>query len=104
MFRGNRKFLVPVASFGGLIPPSAAVRAISLAALLLVVGCSESPQKQAAAPPPPAVTEANPVKRAVIHQDEYVGRFAAVDNVAIRARVSAYLDRIAFTDGQRLTP
>jgi RND family efflux transporter MFP subunit len=100
MFRGNRKFLLPVASFGELIPLSAAVRAVSLAALLLVAGCSESPQKQASAPPPPAVTVANPVKRVVIDQDEYVGRFIAVDSVEIRARVSGYLDRIDFTDGQ----
>jgi len=100
MFRGYRKFLVTVASFGGFIPPSAAVRAVSLAALLLLVGCSESPQKQASAPPPPAVTVANPVRRVVIDQDEYVGRFVAVDSVEIRARVSGYLDRIDFTDGQ----
>jgi RND family efflux transporter MFP subunit len=100
MVRGNRKLLVPVASFGGIIPPSAAVHAVSLAALLLVAGCSESPQKQASAPPPPAVTVANPVKRVVIDQDEYVGRFVAVDSVEIRARVSGYLDRIDFTDGQ----
>ena len=100
MFRGCRKFLVTVASFGELIPSAAVVRAVSVAALLLVVGCSESPQKQAAAPPPPAVTVANPVKRVVIDQDEYIGRFVAVDSVEIRGRVSGYLDRIDFTDGQ----
>ncbi len=100
MFSGNRKFLLPVASIGELIPPATAVRAVSLAALLLVVGCSESPQKQVSAPPPPAVTVANPVRRVVIDQDEYVGRFVAIDSVEIRARVSGYLDRIDFTDGQ----
>src|SRR6266849_10340427 len=100
MFRGNRKFLVPVAAFGELMPRSAAARAVSFAALLLRVGCIESPQKQASAPPPPAVTVANPVKRVVIDYDEYVGRFVAVDSVEIRARVSGYLDRIDFTDGQ----
>jgi len=36
----------------------------------------------------------------VIDYDEYVGRFVAVDTVEIRARVSGYLDRIDFTDGQ----
>src|SRR5262249_33069630 len=36
----------------------------------------------------------------VVDQDEYVGRFVAVDSVEIRARVSGYLDRIDFTDGQ----
>jgi multidrug efflux system membrane fusion protein len=100
MFSGNRKFLLPVASIGELIPPATAVRAVSLAASFLVVGCSESPQKQASAPPPPAVTVANPVKRVVIDQDEYIGRFVAVDSVEIRGRVSGYLDRIDFTDGQ----
>jgi RND family efflux transporter MFP subunit len=100
MIRANGKFLVSVASFGKFMPPSTAVRAVAIAALLLLVACSESPQKQASAPPPPAVTVANPVKRVVIDQDEYVGRFVAVDSVEIRARVSGYLDRIDFTDGQ----
>jgi RND family efflux transporter MFP subunit len=100
MFRANRKFLVPVASFGTFMLSPAAVRGVALAALLLLVACSESPQKQASAPPPPAVTVANPVKRVVVDRDEYVGRFVAVDSVEIRARVSGYLDRIDFTDGQ----
>src|SRR6516225_1463068 len=99
MFCGNRKFLLPVASLGELMPPSV-LRAVALAALLLVAGCSESPQKQASAPPPPAVTVANPVKRVVVDHDEYVGRFVAIDSVEIRARVSGYLDRVDFTDGQ----
>jgi RND family efflux transporter MFP subunit len=51
-------------------------------------------------PPPPAVTVANPVKRTIVDQDEYVGRFVAVDSVQIRARVSGYLEAIHFTDGQ----
>jgi len=32
--------------------------------------------------------------------DEYVGRFAAVNSVEVRARVSGYLDRLHFKDGQ----
>src|SRR6266481_3267969 len=100
MFRENHKIVVPVACFGALMSPSTGARAVSVAALLLLVSCSESPQKQASAPPPPAVTVATPVKRVVIDNDEYVGRFVAVDSVEIRARVSGYLDRIDFTDGQ----
>jgi RND family efflux transporter MFP subunit len=69
-----------------------------LAALSLLSGCGQGPQAPAFAPP--AVTVANPVKRTVTDQDEYVGRFVAVDSVEIRARVSGYLDRIHFTDGQ----
>src|SRR5215468_3820769 len=82
------------------MPPSIATRPILFVVLLLLVGCSESPQKQASAPPPPTVTVANPTKRVVVDQDEYVGRFVAIDSVEVRARVSGYLDRIDFTDGQ----
>src|SRR5262245_12451288 len=97
MFRKSRKSLVLVAPFRDLLSPSSA-RAVSLAALMLA-GCSESQQQQAS-PTPPAVTVANPVKRVVIDEDEYVGRFVAVDSVEVRARVSGYLDRVDFTDGQ----
>src|SRR5262249_8888390 len=48
----------------------------------------------------PAVTVANPVQRTIIDQDEYVGRFVAVDMVEIRARVSGYLEQVHFRDGQ----
>ena len=37
--------------------------------------------------------------REVIEDDEFVGRFEAVDEVDIRARVGGYLERIHFTDG-----
>src|SRR5690349_5205888 len=70
---------------------------LGLAALL--ADCGDQ-QKQAGAPPPPSVTVAEPVKRTVFDYDEYVGRFVAVDSVEIRARVSGYLDKIHFTDGQ----
>jgi RND family efflux transporter MFP subunit len=85
---------------GEAMPPFTTVRTILLGALVLTGGCSESPQKQASAPPPPTVTVAKPTKRVVVDQDEYVGRFVAIDSVEIRARVSGYLDRIDFTDGQ----
>ena len=82
------------------MPTSIPAHAVFLTALVLMAGCSESPQKQASAPLPPVVTVAKPTKRTVVDQDEYVGRFVAVDSVEIRARVSGYLDRIDFTDGQ----
>src|SRR6478672_11724115 len=64
----------------------------------LLCGCGEA-QKQAA-PPPPKVTVAKPVKRTIVDQDEYVGRFVAVYSVEVRARVSGYLDKVQFQDGQ----
>src|SRR5215467_9737145 len=73
-----------------------AAAAIALACLLAACGQG---QKQAG-PPPPKVTVANPIKRTIVDQDEYVGRFVPVDVVEVRSRVSGYLDRIHFTDGQ----
>ena len=77
-----------------------------LAAGLLAAGlaaCTENnaqEKSKAAAPPAPAVTVAKPVQKVVAEFDEYVGRFVAVDYVEVRARVSGYLDKIHFTDGQ----
>lgn len=80
------------------------LRAWTGAAVLLVsVGlsaCGQGTPPQQAAPPPPAVTVEYPVKRMVTDYDEYVGRFVPIDQVDLRARVSGYLDKVHFTDGQ----
>ena len=73
-------------------------RPIAFSLALLVASCGAPPQQ--AAPPPPAVTVENPVKRKILDFDEYVGRFVAIDSVEVRARVSGYLEKIHFTDGQ----
>jgi len=70
---------------------------------LLLSGC-DRPQaqnkNQQAAAPPPAVTTSQPVVSEIVEWDEYTGRFEAVASVEIRARVSGYVDKIAFDDGQ----
>lgn len=78
--------------------------AASVSFSLLLAGCGESqPNAQAVAPPPaPKVTVAKPVKKLVSDYDEYVGRFVAYDFVEVRSRVSGYLDKIHFTDGQMI--
>ncbi len=75
------------------------IAALWLAFAAVLTGCSDA-QKNAAAPPPPAVTVAKPVQRTVVDQDEYVGRFVAVDSVEVRSRLSGYLSKIDFQDGQ----
>src|SRR3974377_1540961 len=77
------------------------VAALSIAAAFLALaGCGEGQKQASSAPPAPTVTVAKPIERTGVDQDEYVGRFVAVDTVEIRSRVSGYLSEIHFTDGQ----
>ncbi|MDX2222052.1 MAG: efflux RND transporter periplasmic adaptor subunit, partial [Rhodospirillaceae bacterium] len=46
------------------------------------------------------VTVAKPIVKEITEWDEYTGRFEAMQSVEVRARVSGYLTRINFTDGQ----
>jgi len=67
----------------------------------LFAACGEQKTPAAgAAPPPPKVSVAKPVQKKVTERDEYVGRFVAFDYVEVRARVSGYLEKIHFKDGQ----
>jgi len=92
--------------FRSYLPSISLMRVANIAAALalatLVAGCGDnaSQQKQGGAPPAPQVTVAKPTQRTVSDYDEYVGRFAAVDSVEVRARVSGYLDSVDFKDGQ----
>jgi len=77
----------------------AAKVALALALACFIASCGER-QQQGGAPPPPTVTVAKPIKRTVFDFDEYVGRFTAINSVEVRARVSGYLDKLHFKDGQ----
>ncbi|WP_395023093.1 efflux RND transporter periplasmic adaptor subunit [Dongia sp.] len=62
----------------------------------------KAPPQQAQAAPPPVlpVTVSKPRVETITEWDEFTGQFEAVDSVEIRARVSGYLDKIGFEDGQ----
>ena len=75
---------------------------MALAVCTFSTGCNESTQK--ALPPPLAVTVATPILKQVVEWDEYTGRTEAVESVEIRPRVSGYIDRISFQDGQLVHP
>ena len=57
---------------------------------------------QAPGAPPPKVTVAKPVMREIVEQDQYTGRFDPIDLVEVRARVTGYLEKINFVDGQNV--
>ncbi len=51
-------------------------------------------------PPAMPVTVSEPLAKRVTQWDEYSGRFEAVASVEVRARVSGFIDKIDFRDGQ----
>ena len=71
---------------------------VALGAALLLAGCDEK-AKQAAAPPALPVTVAHPVQRTVTDWDEFTGRFNAVEQVDVRARVTGFVMSVDFKDG-----
>jgi RND family efflux transporter MFP subunit len=78
------------------------MKLVSLPALALalgILGLAVPASAQAPGGPPPAVTAAKPIVREVVEYSEFTGRFEAVDSVEVRARVSGYLERVAFQDG-----
>jgi RND family efflux transporter MFP subunit len=77
------------------------IAAIVMIAVPALAACGQSQSQPKSAPPaPPQVTIAKPVTRQIADQDEYVGRFVAIEAVEVRARVSGYLAAIHFRDGQ----
>src|SRR3982075_2460504 len=61
-------------------------------------GCGDKAPQQAAAGPP-LVTVAQPTKRTVTDWDEFTGRFEAVEEVQVRARVGGFVTSVEFGDG-----
>ncbi len=60
-------------------------------------GCGAKPTSKA--PPPALVTVALPMERETYDYEDFTGHTAPVESVDIRARVTGYLDKIAFKDG-----
>jgi RND family efflux transporter MFP subunit len=62
-------------------------------------GC-ERPQATVAKPGPPKVSVSLPIEREVTDFEEFTGRTESPDSVQVRARVTGYLDKIHFKDGE----
>jgi RND family efflux transporter MFP subunit len=67
-----------------------------IAGLLLAAG----PVLAQGAPPAMPVTVSEPIAKKIIQWDEYSGRFEARAVVEIRARVSGFVEKLHFQDGQ----
>ncbi|MBZ5210585.1 efflux RND transporter periplasmic adaptor subunit [Enterobacter cloacae] len=76
-----------------------ALGAVLLSALL--VGCDEG-VAQNAAPQAPTVSAADVVVKSISQWDSFNGRIEAVESVQLRPRVSGYIDKVNYTDGQEV--
>ena len=79
--------------------PSEMLSVVALLGAALFVSACEEPAAPPAAAAPPPVTVSKPLQKEIREWDEYTGRFEAVAQVELRARVSGYLQSIHFTDG-----
>jgi membrane fusion protein, multidrug efflux system len=79
-----------------LLPLAASVL-IALAAA--ACGSEAAPN---AMPPPPSVSVATVLSKNVHEWDEFTGRVSAVQTVDLRPRVSGYVERVAFHEGQEV--
>src|SRR5258707_4083939 len=91
MFRGG-EFLLPM--YRRLLA------AAGLAFAFLATSTAASAAFAQGGPPAMPVTIAPPIAKRVTQWDESSGRFEAVASVEVRARVSGFIDKLHFRDGQ----
>lgn len=75
---------------------------LGLLAAAVLAACSSQAAPGGDAVPPPQVSVAPVLERPVVPWDEYTGRVVAADTVQMRARVSGYIERVAFTEGDEV--
>src|SRR5581483_7898714 len=69
--------------------------------LLAVAGCGRA-RSQSAPPPPPEVLVGEAVRKEITEYEDFTGRTEAVETVEIRARVSGYLEKVHFSEGEEV--
>jgi multidrug efflux system membrane fusion protein len=74
------------------------LNALAVGLAVTLSGCGDKPAQPAAVAAAP-VTVAQPVKRTVTDWDEFTGRFEAVEEVQVRARVGGFVTSVEFRDG-----
>jgi RND family efflux transporter MFP subunit len=75
--------------------------ALLVAVAITTTGCNEK-HPQAVETPPPVVDVAQPLAREVTDYQVFTARTQAVDSVDVRARVTGYLQKIEFKDGDEV--
>lgn len=88
--------------YGEINMPRLAMRRFALhgaaVALLSALGCEHEPAPLAPTAPP-TVTISQPIEREISDEAVFTGHTEAIKTVEIRARVSGFIDQVAFADG-----
>src|SRR3546814_17937799 len=82
---------------------SLAILALGSMIAIAVSACGSSEAAPGAGmPPPPEVSVATVLSKPVHPWDTFNGRVTAVESVQLRPRVSGYVQRVAFDEGQEV--
>lgn len=76
--------------------------ALALAALALMSGCGSQAAEAQSAPPAPEVSVATVTSTPVQQWDAFTGRVAAVETVELTPRVSGYVEKVNYQEGQEV--
>ncbi|MNM61739.1 Efflux pump periplasmic linker BepF [compost metagenome] len=89
-------------SFPSRITRRIATFGMSALALAVLAACSGGHAEEAGMPPPPQVSAAPVLVKQVSQWDEFSGRVEAVQSVELRPRVSGYIDKVNYVEGQEV--
>jgi multidrug efflux system membrane fusion protein len=78
-----------------------AMAGVSILAAAVLTACSGS-QAETAGPPPPQVSAAPVLVKPVSQWDDFSGRVEAVQSVELRPRVSGYIDKVNYVEGDEV--
>ncbi len=78
--------------------------ALSALVAAVIAACSSqaAPGEGAGMPPPPEVSVATVLTKPVRQWDDFTGRVSAIETVELRPRVSGYVERVAYQEGQEV--
>ncbi|WP_409429899.1 biotin/lipoyl-binding protein, partial [Pantoea sp.] len=66
----------------------------------ILAGCDDGVAQNA--PPPPEVSVASVIVKPVSQWDSFNGRVEAVESVQLRPRVSGYIDKVNYREGEEV--
>jgi len=78
---------------------AALLRLFALGAFAVSFSACRNSEGAAAPPAPPSVNVATVASKPIQEWDQFNGRVSAIDTVELRARVSGYVDRVAYKEG-----